>query len=498
MRTPGRSDSASNSNGALPHSIEAEQALLGSLLLSNDMLDRVPEHLAPEHFHEPLHGRIFEVINKRIRGGQGVSPITLTPHFESDEAMAEMGGPDYLVRLAGAAVSIRHARDYADTVYGLALRRMLVALGEDIQDTARDGANELNPQQQIREAERKLYALGERGKIESGFRQFSPLAVEAIERAVKAYKWEGEAYGLSTGLLDIDRKIGGLRESDLIIVAGRTAMGKSALAINIAFHAAKAGSPATRGDPEEGKPAGGVAYFSLEMSAIQLATRILSSQSRIPSQNISRGKLTEQEFQEFVRVSNELSELPLYIDDTAALDIDSLCSRARRLQRQRGLDVVFVDYLQLVESTLRREAREQRVAEVSRRLKALAKELNIPVVALAQLSRQVEARESKRPQLSDLRESGSIEQDADIVILIHREEYYVERDRPPERDQVKFVKWQDEMAKVHNLAELHIAKHRNGPTGNVDLFFDRHFTQFGDYRPGEDHELDNTGIREFG
>ncbi len=464
--------------------IEAEQALLGALLISNDMIYRVPDNFGAEHFYDPLHGRIFEAISKRIQAGQDASPITLRTLFEGDKAMEEVGGASYLRRIMEASLSFAHARDYAEDIYGRAIRRMLIEVAGDIESTARDSGSERTPEDQVRDAEQRLYALGEQGRIDTGFRPFSDLAVESINRAYHA-STHGGATGQPTGFVDLDRIIGGLKETDLIIIAGRTSMGKSALAINMAFNVARRLLDANAESSERPR---GVAYFSLEMDGLQLINRILSSQSRVLTRDLQSGRLTEAQMDRFARISADLSELPLYVNDAGTMSIDQLCSSARRLRRQKGVDAIFVDYLQLVDSSFfaRREGRVQQVAEVSRRLKGLAKELEIPVVALAQLSRLVEARASKVPQLSDLRESGSIEQDADIVLLIHRESYYLDREKPAISDQDKWNDWQAKREQAHNLAKVLIAKHRNGATADVDLYFDETYTQFSDLDRHED------------
>ena len=473
--------------------IEAEQALLGALLISNDMIYRVPDNFGQEHFYDPLHGRIFEAISRRIQAGQDASPITLRTLFEGDKAMEEVGGAAYLKRIMEASLSFAHARDYAEDIYGRAIRRMLIEVAGDIDRTARDGSSGRGPEDQVRDAEQRLYALGEQGRIDTGFRPFSDLAVETINRAYHA-STHGGATGLPTGFLDVDRIIGGLKETDLIIIAGRTSMGKSALAINMAFNVARMLMEANARSNERPR---GVAYFSLEMDGLQLINRILSSQSRILTRDLQAGRLSEADMDRFARTSADLSELPLYVNDAGTMSIDQLCSSARRLRRQKGVDAIFVDYLQLVDSSIlaRREGRVQQVAEVSRRLKGLAKELEIPVVALAQLSRLVESRASKVPQLSDLRESGSIEQDADIVMLIHRESYYLDREKPPIAEQDKWNEWQAKREQAHNLAKVLIAKHRNGATADIDLYFDETYTQFSDL---DHHEGDDAAGSEFG
>ncbi len=466
---------------ARPHNIEAEQALLGAILVNNEVYDRVASIIESRHFYDPLHARIFEVAGRRIQKNALATPITLKAFFENDEALAEVGGPAYLARLAGAAVSIFNARDYAQTIHDLAVRRDLMNIGEDIVLSARVADHEVEPKDQIVEAEQRLYALAETGKYEGGFQPFVQAAKESVMVANAAYQRGGGLAGVSTGLMDMDKKLGGLHPSDLIILAGRPSMGKTSLVTNIAFNIAKAYRRGTLQDGSEGAVDGGVVgFFSLEMSAEQLATRILSEQAEIPSEKIRKGDMEEDEFRRFVEAARDLEAIPLHIDDTPALPISTLAARARRLKRQHGLDVLMVDYLQLVRGSSKAgENRVQEVSEITQGLKAIAKELNIPVIALSQLSRQVEARDDKRPQLSDLRESGSIEQDADVVMFVFREEYYIARQQPREGTP-EHVEWMEKMDEVHNRAEVIIGKQRHGPIGKVDLMFDSRFTRFGD------------------
>jgi replicative DNA helicase len=464
-----------------PHNIEAEQALLGALLVNNDVYDRVASLIEPRHFYDPLHGRIFEVAARRIQQNALATPVTLRPFFETDAAMASVGGPGYLARLAGAAISVYNARDYAQTIHDLALRRELILLGEEI--AAKAAAIELDnePREQIVSAEQALYSIAEKGRYEGGFVTFLRAARDAVEVANAAYQRDGGLAGVSTGLMDMDRKLGGLHPSDLIILAGRPSMGKTALATNIAFNIAKKFRQGTRPDGGEGTVDGGVVgFFSLEMSSEQLATRVLSEQAQEPSERIRRGEMEEDEFRRFIHAAADLERIPLYIDDTPALPIATLAARARRLKRQHGLDVLVVDYLQLLRAgSGRTDGRVQEVSEITQGLKAMAKELDIPVIALSQLSRQVENREDKRPQLADLRESGSIEQDADIVMFVYREEYYHERLKPAEEDP-KFPEWLEKAERIHNKAEVVIGKQRHGPIGTVELMFDGRFTRFSD------------------
>ena len=464
----------------LPHNIEAEQQLLGAILTNNDVFDRIAQIVKPGHFFEPVHTRIFDLCASRIQRNALASPVTLKPFLEDDEALKVLGGPAYLVRLAGAAISSFAARDYAQMVADLALRRELMALGRDI--TARAAQVDVTgePAEQIVEAEQRLYKLGETGSTRAGFQSFLSAVREALTVANAAYQRDGGLAGLSTGLIDLDKKLGGLHKSDLLILAGRPSMGKTSLATNIAFNIAKAYRRGLRPDGTEGAVNGGVVgFFSLEMSSEQLAARILSEASEVPSEQIRRGDMTEGEFRRFVEAAGALEACPLFIDDTPALPISQLAARARRLKRTHGLDVLIVDYLQLVRPATAKDSRVNEVSEITQGLKAIAKELDIPVVALSQLSRQVESREDKRPQLSDLRESGSIEQDADVVMFVFREEYYKEREKPGDHELDKMAKWQEEMARLHGRAEVIIGKQRHGPIGTVDLSFEGRFTRFG-------------------
>ncbi|MEY4981882.1 MAG: hypothetical protein RIR62_148 [Pseudomonadota bacterium] len=477
---PAQLPAAGDAAEVLPHNIEAEQQLLGAILTNNDVYDRITSLVKAEHFFDPVHQRIFERAAARIQKNALASPVTLKPFFEDDDGLRELGGPAYLVRLAGAAISAFAARDYAQMIYDLAVRRELISLGRDI--AARAGKVEVDsePREQIVEAEQKLYKLGEQGVTQRGFTSFLKAATDAVNSANAAYQRGGGLAGISTGLVDLDRKLGGLHPSDLLILAGRPSMGKTSLATNIAFNIAKAYRRGRLSDGSEGAVDGGVVgFFSLEMSAEQLAARILSEASEVPSEQIRRGDMTEQEFRRFVDAAKALESCPLYIDDTPALPISQVAARARRLKRTHGLDVLMVDYLQLLKGTGRGESnRVQEVSEITQGLKAIAKELDIPVVALSQLSRTVESRDDKRPQLSDLRESGSIEQDADVVMFVYRDEYYHERLKPPE-DDPRFTEWLDKMNRVHGKAEVIIGKQRHGPIGTVELSFEGRFTRFG-------------------
>ena len=462
----------------VPHSIEAEQQLLGAILTNNDVYDRVASIIRSKHFYDPVHARIFDVAAARIAKNNLASPVTLKAFFEDDEGLKELGGPAYLARLAGAAIGAYAVRDYAQMIYDLAVRRELIRLGQDISARARRVETDTDPKEQIVAAEQALYTLSEQGQTESGFQSFLRAVTDAVNVANAAYQREGGLAGISTGLMDLDAKLGGLHKSDLIILAGRPSMGKTSLATNIAFNIAKAYRKGTLPDGTEGAVDGGVVgFFSLEMSAEQLAARVLAEASEISSHKIRQGDMDEGEFRRFVEAAKDLEACPLFIDDTAAIPIAQLAARARRLKRTHGLDVLIVDYLQLVRGTS--DNRVQEIGEISMGLKAIAKELSIPVIALSQLSRQVESRDDKRPQLSDLRESGSIEQDADVVMFVFREEYYVEREKPGDERLEEMAAWQDRMSRLHGKAEVIIGKQRHGPIGTVELAFESQFTRFG-------------------
>ena len=466
----------------MPHSLEAEQQLLGAILTNNDVYDRVSSVIGPQHFFEPVHADIFELAAARIAKNNLASPVTLKAFMEDHAGLKELGGAAYLVRLAAGAIAAFAVRDYAQMIYDLAVRRELILLGRDIAAKAAKVDVASEPREQIVEAEQALYSLAEQGQQEGGFKSFLSAVTDAVNVANAAYQRDGGLAGVPTTLVDLDKKLGGLHPSDLLILAGRPSMGKTSLATNIAFAIAKAYKKGIKPDGTEGAVEGGVVgFFSLEMSAEQLASRILSEASEIPSNNIRRGDMTETEFRRFVDAAKTLEACPLYIDDTPAIPIAQLAARARRLKRTHGLDVLMVDYLQLVRGTSGKgnDNRVQEIAEISMGLKAIAKELNIPVIALSQLSRQVENRDDKRPQLSDLRESGSIEQDADVVMFVFREEYYKEREKPGDHDLEAMAKWQEEMERLHGRAEVIIGKQRHGPIGTVELSFEGRFTRFG-------------------
>jgi replicative DNA helicase len=465
---------------ALPHNTEAEQQLLGAILTNNEVYDRIAALVKPAHFFDPVHARIFEIAAARIQKNALASPVTLKAFLEDDPGLKELGGPAYLARLAGAAISAYAARDYAQMIYDLAVRRELIALGRDISTKAARVEVTSEPREQIVEAEQRLYQLGEQGHAERGFQSFLKAVTDAVNMANAAYQRDGGLAGIATGLIDLDKKLGGLHPSDLLILAGRPSMGKTSLATNIAFNIAKAYRRGRLPDGSDGTVEGGiVGFFSLEMSAEQLAARILSEAAEVPSEQIRRGDMTEAEFRRFVEAAKALEACPLYIDDTPALPISQVAARARRLKRTQGLDLLIVDYLQLLKAASAKENRVNEVSEITQGLKAIAKELDIPVIALSQLSRAVESREDKRPMLSDLRESGSIEQDADVVMFVFREEYYREREKPGDHDLEAMAKWQQQMEQVHGRAEVIIGKQRHGPIGTVELSFEGRFTRFG-------------------
>lgn len=460
----------------LPFNFEAEQGLLGALLIDNRTLEKVSDILKADHFHIPAHRRIYQAVQTLIERGQSATPVTLKGYFEQDEGLSAVGGAEYLADLAANVVTVVNARDYAQMLYDLHLRRELITLGEDIVNDSFTQTLDSDPHETISDAETRLFSLAKNGETRNGFISLRDSVVTAVEIAETAYQNEGHVTGVSTGLRDLDEKLGGLHKSDLLILAARPSMGKTALAVNIAFNAAD------RFARSGGKEGGVVGFFSLEMSADQLATRILADQSGISGDAIRKGQITQDQFRSFVEASQRLSQVPLYIDDTPALSIGAVRTRARRLKRQFGLDVLVIDYLQLLQGSGSRQSEGNRVLEVSeitRGLKAIAKELEIPVIALSQLSRAVEQREDKRPQLADLRESGSIEQDADCVMFIYREEYYLSR-AEPEIGTDKHIEWQERCTRAHNIAEVIVAKQRHGPIGPVRLFFDANYTRFSD------------------
>ena len=461
-----------------PHNIEAEQAILGAILVNNDAYYRVSDFLEPAHFMEEVHRRVFETAQSLIRAGKLATPITLKT-FLGDGDLGGVTVSQYLARLAAEATTVINAEAYGRTIYDLAIRRNLITIGEEVVNVAYDAPVDMSPRAQIEEAERRLYELAETGRQEGGFVAFSDALRTAVDLAGKAYQRDRKLSGLATGLSDLDRMMGGLQPSDLVIVAGRPGMGKTALATNIAFNIARAWRGERRPDGVVETVDGGiVGFFSLEMSSEQLATRIIAEQSNVPSYKIRRGEIREDEFGRIAEAAREMERIPFYIDQTGGISIAQLTARARRLKRQKGLDLLVVDYLQLLSASAKRgENRVQELTEITTGLKALAKELAVPIMALSQLSRQVENRDDKRPQLSDLRESGSIEQDADVVMFVFREEYYL-KNREPKLGTEEHFKWQAEMEAVHGRAEAILGKQRHGPTGTVTLQFDAEVTRF--------------------
>ena len=470
-----------------PHNFEAEQALLGAILVNNNAYQRVSEYLRPEHFADPLHGKLYDSLSRLIERGQVVSAVTLKTYVEQDEAMKAAGGAAYLARLAAASVHVVDAAGFGQAVHDLYLRRQLIDLGEGVVNGAFAGDVDETALQQIETAEKKLYDLATTGQTEGGFKPFRAALTEATVAAEAAYHRVGQLTGIATGLVQLDQLLGGLHRSDLLILAGRPSMGKTALATNIAFNAARA----YREEIVDGAPkavdGAVVGFFSLEMSSEQLATRMLSEQAEIPSEKIRKGELNSSDFDKVLSVSHDLEHLNFFIDDTPALSIAALRTRARRLKRTHGLGLLIVDYLQLLAPAgkTRQENRVQEVSEITRGLKTLAKELDVPVLALSQLSRAVEQREDKRPQLSDLRESGSIEQDADVVMFVYREEYYLTRSEPTRRAEESDQKfnerhegWRQRCEQTYGKAEVIVAKQRHGPTGKVSLAFEGQFTKF--------------------
>ncbi|PHZ86347.1 replicative DNA helicase [Paremcibacter congregatus] len=474
-----------------PHNLEAEQALLGAILVNNEAVARVQDFLKEEHFVNPAHQKIFQACLQLIEKGLIASPVTLKPYFENEETLAEIGGAGYLARLATAAVSIINTVEYGQIIYQMAIKRELITVGTDIVNDAYDHDVENSVQAQIEEAEKRLYSLAEQGSSESGFKSFAKSATDAVNIIEMAFKRGGKLAGKTTGFDSINKHIGGLHKSDLMILAGRPAMGKTALATNMAFNAAKAyRDDALLGVPHEENKGAVVAFFSLEMSADQLAARILSEQASLSSQDLRQGRLDQEQFNKLARTAQDLEELPLFIDDTASLTIGALRTRARRLKRQHGLGFLVIDYLQLLSGSSRNgrgpENRVQEISEITRGLKGLAKELEIPVLALSQLSRTIESRDNKRPLLSDLRESGSIEQDADMVTFVYRPEYY-HNQVEPDADTPEHMIWQEEGEKLFGKAEFIIGKQRHGPTGIITLQFEANTTRFSDLPTSDDY-----------
>ena len=456
----------------LPSNIEAEQSLIGSVLVNNDIIDEISNIVSAGKFFDPIHRKIYEVIESLNNKGMIANPITLKNFFENDAGLSEVGGVDYLVKLTRFSSSVKQAIDYAKIIHEMYVKRELIFISDGISDQAKDDQIEKTGENMIEDAEKSLFDLAERGNFSQTFLKFNQAIDQTIEMATLAMKSDQGIVGVPTGLTDLDEKLGGLHRSDLVIIAGRPSMGKTALATNIAYYAAK--------NMQENNEKGSVAFFSLEMSSEQLSTRILSEQARISSSEIRRGKASEETLNRYIETSRNLYDLPLYIDETPAIAISTLSNRARRIKRLFGLKLIVVDYIQLMRTnTNRMDGRVQEISEITQGLKALAKELNVPVVALSQLSRAVEQRDDKIPQLSDLRESGSIEQDADVVVFVYREQYYLEK-KEPKQGSIEHAEWQSKMSDIHGLASLIIGKHRHGSTGTVHVEFEGMFTKFKD------------------
>ena len=453
----------------LPNNIEAEQSVIGSILTQNEIFDEVTGIISDKNFFDPLHQKIFESIQNLIYKGLLANPITLKNYFENEND--DLNVPEYLIKITKFSTSSRQAIEYSKIIYDMFVRRELIKISENIIDTAKLNDININGKSIIENSERILYDLAEKGSFNANIIKFDEAVRQTIDMASSAYKNEEGIVGVPTGLRDLDDRLGGLHKSDLVIIAGRPAMGKTALATNIAFNAATNIQKTNRKSC--------IAFFSLEMSSEQLSTRILAEQSRIKSNDIRRGKISEEQFEQFLETSKNISELPLYIDETPAISIASLSNRARRIKRLYGLDMVVIDYIQLMRATNFKEGRVQEISEITQGLKALAKELAVPVLALSQLSRAVETRDDKRPILSDLRESGSIEQDADVVMFVYREGYYL-KNKEPRPATVEHAEWQAKMNEISHLAELIIGKQRHGPTGKITLEFEEMFTKFND------------------
>jgi len=456
----------------LPNNIEAEQSVIGSILVSNDIFDDISPIINYTKFYDPIHQKIFLAIENLISKGMLANPITLKNYFENDKNLIELEGHEYLVKITKFSTSLRQAIEYAKIIYDMHVRRELIKISETTIDNASNKNIDLPGEKIIEDSEKLLFDLAERGSFRKSFVKFDAALNQTIEMASRAFKNTEGIVGVPTGLTDLDDRLGGLHNQDLVIIAGRPSMGKTALATNIAFHAAK--------NIQDKGLKSSVAFFSLEMSCEQLSTRILSEQSKIKSNDIRRGKISEEQFDKFIETSKNISELPLYIDETPAISIAALSNRARRIKRLFGCELVIVDYIQLMRAAnIRNDNRVQEISEITQSLKALAKELNVPVLALSQLSRAVEQRDDKKPQLSDLRESGSIEQDADVVMFVYREAYYLER-KEPRPATVEHAEWQNKMNEISILAEIMIGKQRHGPTGNIKVEFEAMFTKFRD------------------
>ena len=454
----------------LPNNIEAEQSVIGSILVTNEIFDEINTIISNTNFYDPMHQKIFNAIESMIYKGMLANPITLKNYFENEKD--ELNIPEYLVKITKFSTSVRQAIEYSKIIYDMFVRRELIKISEQIIDNAKESELDNSGQNIIENSEKLLYDLAEKGTFNSSLIKFDDAMRQTIEMASAAYKNEGGIVGVPTGLRDLDDKLGGLHQSDLIIIAGRPSMGKTSLATNIAFNAAK--------NIQESGTKSSVAFFSLEMSSEQLSTRIISEQARIGSNDIRRGRISDEQFDQFLETSKNISELPLFIDETPAISIAAMSNRARRIKRLHGLDLIVVDYIQLMKGLFNnKDGRVQEISQITQGLKAIAKELGVPVVALSQLSRQVEQRDDHKPQLADLRESGSIEQDADVVMFVYREGYYLQRKEPREAT-VEHAEWQAKMNEVAHLAEIIIGKQRHGPIGKVTLEFEERFTKFKD------------------
>ncbi|MDR2413099.1 MAG: replicative DNA helicase [Rickettsiales bacterium] len=470
----------------LPTNLEAEQAILAAVLMNNRALERVSEFLKPEHFTHPAHQEIYKLAEKQFAAGIPFDIITAKNYLTQQGVLESVGGVDYLSQLAGAGATVVNVDQYGRIVYENALRRELINLGQEITDSAFVEDLENPVGRQIETAEQKLFQLSVAGSTEKEGASLAAALRGALEEIEIAYKADGKLSGLTTGFADLDKAISGLHHSDLVIIAGRPGMGKTALAVNIAFNAANA----IRFGNANKNYKGAVVFFSLEMSSPQLATRILSAQTEIPLASMRDGNVNDEEMLRITVVMDGLSQTPLIIDDTPNMSVPMMRTRARRLARKHGgIALIVIDYLQLMTSPggRRNDNRVQELSEITRSLKMLAKELDVPVIALSQLSRAVESRNPPRPMLSDLRESGSIEQDADIVMFTYREEYYLRAkggdsgdNNPQQQFGAKTNSRKKTIEEVANLAEIIIGKNRHGRTRDVPMIFQGEYTLFKD------------------
>ena len=468
------------SSDKMPQNIEAEQSLIGSVLFDNKVLEDLPTNFATRHFFDPLHASIFDACIFLIDNGRLADPLTLKSYLKQDDLQRDMDIEKYLSELREGVVSLSKAKFYAEEIRNCYVRRSLIRIGDELINKSVNPTIDVTPDQEISNTEEQLYNLAEKDQINSGPLDFKSVLASATNQINEAYNRKGKLSGIDTGFSGLNRQLGGLNKSDLLVLAGRPAMGKTALATNIGFNAAKS----SKLEKNES-----ILIFSLEMSAEQLAQRILAEQSTIDSHKLRSGDLNETEFSKLVSTQNDILNLPFFIDDTPAISVGQIASRARRLKRTHGLSVIIIDYIQLIQGSKASEAqgRVQEVSNITRGLKSLAKELNVPILALSQLSRAVEQREDKRPILADLRESGSIEQDADVVMFVYREEYYLDKSEPTQRDNEnqesfneRFLKWQDRRNMAEGKAEIIISKQRHGPTGIVQVQFEAKFTRFMD------------------